>query len=64
MSLYHAFRYAFPDRVSPLIEAAGDIERERLREFLTARSCWLSTHPYPPELAELGQVLSELWDRS
>lgn len=61
MSLYHAFRYAFPDRSSVLIEGANDIERERLREFLEPRTCWRSTHPYPPELAELRRVMGELW---
>ncbi len=63
ISLYHAFRYAFPDRRSSLIEAAHEIESERLDEFLTPQQCWLSTHPYPPSLAELRGTLSQLWGR-
>jgi hypothetical protein len=62
MSLYQAFRYACPDRRSPLIERAGDIERERLHAFLEPRACWLSCHPYPPDLAELRRSLSRLWE--
>lgn len=62
MALYHAFRYAFPDRSSSLIERAEVIERERLQEFLGPRRCWLSTHPYPPDLAELRRSLSPLWE--
>jgi hypothetical protein len=63
LSLYHAFQYAFPDRSSDAIETANDIERMRLHEFLEPRQCWLSTHPYPPRLAELRGTLSELWSR-
>ncbi len=61
-ALYHAFQYAFPERRSALIESASSIERERLDAFLTPRRCWLSAHPYPPDLAELRRTLSELWD--
>ena len=63
MSLYHAFRYAFPDRTSTLIESANRLEHDRLNEFLAPQPCWLSTHPYPPRLAELRETLSQLWDR-
>lgn len=63
MSLYHAFRYAFPDRSSGLIESASEVERTRLREFMAPQQCWLSTHPYPPNLARLREALSRLWDR-
>lgn len=62
LALYHAFRYAFPDRSSLLIERAEIVERERLQEFLRPRRCWLSTHPYPPDLAELRDSLRPLWE--
>ncbi|HSJ92257.1 MAG TPA: hypothetical protein VK917_09305 [Ilumatobacter sp.] len=61
IELYHAFRYAFPHRSSQLIERASLVERERLHDFLGPRRCWLSTHPYPPNLAELRRSLSPLW---
>ena len=64
VALYHAFKYAFPDRTSELIERADVIERTRLHDFLEPRSCWLSTHPYPPDLAELRRSLSPLWETS
>lgn len=60
MSLYHAFRYAFPERRSTLIESAADVERERLHEFLSPRRCWSSTHPYPPDLAALREQLGRV----
>lgn len=64
MALYHAFRYAFPGRRSELIESAHDIERARLLEFIEPRTCWASSHPYPPDLAELRRSLSALWERT
>jgi hypothetical protein len=63
MSLYYAFRYAFPERRSELIESAHEIESGRLSEFLAPRACWLSSHPYPPDLDQLRSSLSTLWDR-
>lgn len=62
MAIYHAFRYAFPDRRSGLIESAHEIESARLQQFLTPRPCWQSTHPYPPDLADLRRSLSVLWE--
>ena len=34
MGYYHKFRFAFPDRASPLVENAARIERERLKTVL------------------------------
>ncbi len=62
MGLYHAFRYAFPDRHSALIESAADLERDRLTDFLSDKQCWISSHDYPPELDRLGSALSPLWE--
>lgn len=63
MALYHAFRYAFPERRSDLIERAHELETERLAQFLVGRPCWESSHPYPPDLARLWASMSELWAR-
>lgn len=64
MALYHAFRYAFPDRRSDLIESAHAIEAARLQEFLGSRACYRSVHPYPPDLDDLRRSLSVLWPGS
>lgn len=61
MSLYHAFRYAFPERPSALIEQADEIERARLLEFIAPRPSYLCTHPYPPELDALRVAMRKVW---
>lgn len=63
MALYHAFRYAFPQRSSALIERADEIERERLVQFIAPRTSYLCTHPYPPDLDALREVMRKVWER-
>jgi hypothetical protein len=53
MSYYRMFRFAFPEKVNSLLEAASDIEHERLRHFLKDKECFAVYHPYPPSIQEL-----------
>jgi hypothetical protein len=57
---YHAFRYAFPDRRCELLEAAEQVEAERLRQLFAGKRCVELRHPYPPDLAELRALVEPL----
>ena len=50
---YLAFRYAFPDRRSDLIESAHTAAAELLRGALANKETYLVRHPYPVPLTEL-----------
>ena len=53
MGYYHKFRFAFPDRASPLVENAARIERERLETVLRGKPAFSVSHPYPVSLPAL-----------
>ena len=53
MGYYHKFRFAFPDRVSPLVENAARIERDRLETVLRGKPAFSVSHPYPVSLPAL-----------
>jgi hypothetical protein len=55
---YDAFRFAFPDRVNPLIDAMPDLQRERLHSLLPGRPAFRVDHPYPVSLADLFAALA------
>lgn len=50
---YLKYRYAFPDRRSPLIEDASTIERDALRIAFRGRPTWVVEHPYPVSIPDL-----------
>jgi hypothetical protein len=54
---YLKHRFAFPEAVSPLIEDAPAIERERLLEAFAGKPAYLVRHPYPTSLARLHEAM-------
>ena len=58
-SLYHEYRYLFPDRRSDLLERAPEIQEARLTSFLTSRRPFEVLHPYPVDLADLRHAIAE-----
>jgi hypothetical protein len=54
---YRQFRYAFPERPSPLLEAAGDMEARLLAERLDHVPSAKVTHPHPCDVHELGRAV-------
>jgi hypothetical protein len=57
MEHYRQFRYAFPDRPSPLLESAGDLEARLLAERLDHVPSAKVTHPHPCDVHELGRAV-------
>jgi hypothetical protein len=60
MSYYRKFRFAFPDKNSPLIDAADDIEREQLSDAFENRECHEVLHPYPVSIPALFDAVRPL----
>jgi hypothetical protein len=58
IACYEQFRFAFPDRVNPLIEQAPDRERALLDRFLGTRTAHAVDHPYPVRLDDLFDAMS------
>ena len=54
---YRQFRYAFPDRSSPLLESAGEIEARLLGERLDHVPSAKVVHPHPCDVHELGRAV-------
>ena len=55
---YEMFRFAFPDRVNPLLEEAPQREQELLRQAFAGKPAFAVDHPYPVSLAELFEAMS------
>jgi hypothetical protein len=58
LGCYEQFRFAFPDRVNPLIEQAPERERVLLDRFLCGRAAHAVDHPYPVHLDALFDAMS------
>ena len=58
LGCYEQFRFAFPDRVNPLIEQAPERERVLLDRFLCGRAAHAVDHPYPVHLDSLFDAMS------
>ncbi|HEX5560678.1 MAG TPA: hypothetical protein VFX52_03470 [Nocardioidaceae bacterium] len=54
---YRQFRYAFPDRPCDLVEQAGATEARLLAELFDHRAAGKVTHPYPCDIASLGDAV-------
>ncbi|WP_331499738.1 hypothetical protein [Nocardioides sp.] len=54
---YRQFRYAFPDRPSPLLESAGELEARLLADRLDHVPSAKVTHPHPCDVQELGRAV-------
>jgi hypothetical protein len=59
MTHYRQFRYAFPDRSSPLLESVGELEARLLSERLDHVPAAKVTHPHPCDVHELGRAVLE-----
>jgi hypothetical protein len=54
---YLKLRFAFPEAMSPLIEDAQKVERERLLETFAGKPAYIVRHPYPTSLAGLHDAM-------
>lgn len=60
LAAYQQFRFAFPDRVNPVIETAAERERALLERVLAGKPSYAVEHPYPVDLSRLFEVMSPL----
>jgi hypothetical protein len=56
---YEMFRFAFPDRVNPVLEQAPQREQELLRKTFAGKTAFAVDHPYPVSLDELFEAMAE-----
>lgn len=47
LAYYQAFRFAFPESFSPVIEASSELERDLLERAFADKPAHLVAHPYP-----------------
>jgi hypothetical protein len=57
---YLQFRFAFPDRSSPLVESAGERQREMLLERFSGVDSYIALHPFPPSIPSLYEAIRPL----
>jgi hypothetical protein len=57
LQVYRQFRYLLPERRSPIVEQALDIERGLLERYLGSRPAHLLRHPYPVRLETLVEPI-------
>ena len=57
MEHYHAFRFAFPDRVNQLIENASTRQYELLECALAGKTAYCVRHPYPLSFDKLYEIM-------
>lgn len=55
---YEMFRFAFPERVNPLLEDASRREQALLKEVFAGKTAYAVDHPYPVSLASLFEAMS------
>jgi hypothetical protein len=60
VSLYHKFRFAFPERRCELLEHAHERRAELLGAALAGKACFEVRHPYPVELPALYDKVAEV----
>jgi hypothetical protein len=53
-----AFRYAFPDRPTPFLDGLPDLIEERLVAALSGTTCVRVSHPYPPDIPALHNLIA------
>ncbi|MGH3032478.1 MAG: hypothetical protein ACRDNE_17280, partial [Gaiellaceae bacterium] len=57
LSYYLKFRFAFPNRINPIIEEAEHLERESLERVLAGKACYAVHHPYPVSIPALFDAM-------
>lgn len=60
VSCYRKFRFAFPARVNPYLEAAPERRRELLHAAFEGKRAFEVRHPYPVSLPALRSALEEV----
>ncbi len=60
MACYHAFRFAFPAARNPIVEAAEELQRDRLQRLFATKPCFTLEHPYPVSIPALHDTLEPL----
>ncbi len=60
MEYYLKFRFAFPNKVNPVIERAEEIQRELLSIVLAGKRTYAVYHPYPATIPALFNAISPL----
>jgi hypothetical protein len=60
LSSYLQFRFAFPDRINPILEEAEQLERESLERVLAGKACYAVHHPYPVSIPALFDAMRPL----
>jgi hypothetical protein len=60
LSSYLQFRFAFPNRINPIIEEAEHLERESLERVLAGKTCYAVHHPYPVSIPALFDAMRPL----
>lgn len=57
MAHYRQFRYAFPERSSPVVDDVETTEARLLTELFDGRPAAKVSHPYPCDIADLGRAV-------
>ena len=57
LSHYRAFRFAFPDRASDVVERSEELQRTALRRILSGKEAYEVRHPYPFDIPALVDAI-------
>lgn len=63
LATYHQFRFAFPDRMSDVVETITQRESDLASHVFEGRQCFQLSHPYPMRLADLVDPIEAVLDR-
>ena len=58
LAYYTRFRFAFPDKVNPVIEDLEQTQRQLLLDVLKDKECYTVYHPYPLSIPKIYDVLA------
>ncbi len=59
-----AFRYAFPDRPTPFLDGLPELLEQRLVASLSGTTCVRVSHPYPPDIPALHDLIAPVVERT
>lgn len=60
LAWYLRYRFAFPDRASPLVDRAPELERQLLAKALHGKPAHAVYHPYPARIPDLYRAVEPL----
>jgi hypothetical protein len=58
VSAWLSYRFAFPDKSSPLFERLDALQRAGLERLLEGKQAYVVRHPYPCRLEDLFEAMS------